>query len=87
MPPIFVNLRMKERDALEETPDVIRCPNCGTRDVRHSHSRGVLDAIYAAFHRHPMRCRQCQKRFYLFYLNDPPDETPFRDADPESKTD
>ncbi len=44
--------------------EVVRCPSCGARDVRHSMSHGVLDAIIGAFGREPMRCRQCQRRFY-----------------------
>jgi hypothetical protein len=43
---------------------VIHCPSCGARDVRHSMSRGFLDAVIGALGRSPMRCRQCQKRFY-----------------------
>ena len=48
----------------KESENVIRCPSCGARDVRPSMPRGVWDAIVTAFGRFPMRCRQCQRRFY-----------------------
>jgi hypothetical protein len=45
---------------------VSRCPSCGARDTRRSRTRGILDAIMSAFDRKPMRCRQCQRRFYVY---------------------
>lgn len=44
--------------------DMIRCPNCGIRDVRPSHARGWLDALMSSFDRVPFRCRACSTRFY-----------------------
>jgi len=49
-----------------ELSETLRCPNCGSRDVRVSHSRRALDAILRIFHRVPIRCRQCQNRFYIY---------------------
>ncbi len=62
---------------------VIRCPSCGARDVRHSMSRGLLDAFNGAFGRSPMRCRQCQKRFYrrLPRQEQDDDETDLKESD------
>jgi hypothetical protein len=43
---------------------VIRCPNCGGRDIRPSLANGLWDALMKALGRAPMRCRQCQTRFH-----------------------
>ena len=62
---------------MREKTEIVRCPNCGGRDVRHSHSRGFWDALLAAFHRVPMRCRMCQRRFYIYRRDeDGEDSTP-----------
>jgi transposase-like protein len=42
----------------------LHCPNCGSPDVRRSHSRGLLDRLMVIFHKSPFRCRQCERRFY-----------------------
>ena len=59
--------------AVEKT-DIGRCPSCGGRDIRRSHSRKLLDALLGAFHRYPMRCRQCRDRFYLHVVNEDEEE-------------
>ena len=56
---------------MAQKTDIIRCPHCGGRDVRQSHSRNLLDAVLALVHRHPMRCRQCRRRFYRFERVEP----------------
>jgi DNA-directed RNA polymerase subunit RPC12/RpoP len=48
-----------------ETGDTIRCPNCGRRDVRPSHAKGLKDAVMSALRRQPFRCRACGSRFYV----------------------
>jgi transposase-like protein len=44
----------------------LRCPNCGTRDVRHSHGRSWQDAWHRWFSFSPFRCRSCRARFYRY---------------------
>jgi DNA-directed RNA polymerase subunit RPC12/RpoP len=48
-----------------DSRDNIRCPNCGRRDVRHSHPKGLKDALMSALRRQPFRCRACGTRFYV----------------------
>jgi len=48
-----------------DTDEIIRCPSCGARDVRPSKVHGLIDTLFGALSRSPMRCRQCHKRFYL----------------------
>ena len=48
-----------------EEPEVVRCPKCGSKDTRESHSRRFLDTLLRTFRRIPWRCRQCQNRFYI----------------------
>jgi hypothetical protein len=42
----------------------LRCSNCGSPDVRRSHSRGLLDRFMVMFRKAPFRCRRCERRFY-----------------------
>jgi len=42
----------------------VRCPSCGSSDIRHSQRGGILDNIMTMFRRSPYRCRQCRRRFY-----------------------
>jgi DNA-directed RNA polymerase subunit RPC12/RpoP len=42
----------------------IRCPSCGGRDIRTSHSRTILDSILQMFQKTALRCRGCSRRFY-----------------------
>jgi DNA-directed RNA polymerase subunit RPC12/RpoP len=43
----------------------LRCPRCGSSDVRPSKREGLIDAIWASFDRSPVRCRSCRHRFYI----------------------
>jgi hypothetical protein len=44
-----------------------KCPTCGSRLVRHSHKRGVLERIVClAFFLQPYRCEGCDARFFQF---------------------
>ncbi len=61
---------------MTEEADVLRCPACGAKDIRHSHRRTLLDPLLAVFHRVPMRCRRCRRRFYQF---EPAEEARRRD--------
>jgi DNA-directed RNA polymerase subunit RPC12/RpoP len=67
---------------LTEKSEVVRCPKCGGRDVRHSHTRRMWDSFMAAFHRVPMRCRMCKGRFFVYERPDDEEE----DTAPEAKT-
>lgn len=42
----------------------IRCPGCGSKDVRCSRRDGLLSSILARLMLHPFRCRSCRKRFF-----------------------
>lgn len=42
----------------------VRCPRCGTQDVRKSLTKSLLDRITGMFALVPVRCRQCRHRFY-----------------------
>jgi hypothetical protein len=48
----------------KEDGDVIRCPSCGSRDVRGSLHLGIKDNVAAVFSLAPVRCRACARRFY-----------------------
>jgi DNA-directed RNA polymerase subunit RPC12/RpoP len=63
---------------VEETDEIIRCPKCGSKDTRVSFSRKPLDGFLRLFHRIPIRCRQCQNRFYIH------GEPPFEDEPQEN---
>jgi hypothetical protein len=43
---------------------VIRCPNCGGKQVHRSRRRGLLDSVMKAFDRVAYRCSWCRTRFY-----------------------
>lgn len=47
-----------------ETGNIVRCPNCGGRDVRRSKRAGLLDDLMRMLQRTPFRCRSCQHRFF-----------------------
>jgi ribosomal protein L37AE/L43A len=48
----------RERKALA------RCPNCGSINIRRSHSEGFIDKIMRLTGRRPYRCRDCRDRFH-----------------------
>jgi DNA-directed RNA polymerase subunit RPC12/RpoP len=50
---------------VEQSSEIVRCPNCGSKDTRESHSHKFFDGFLRVFHRVPWRCRQCQKRFHI----------------------
>jgi hypothetical protein len=41
----------------------IACPECGTRDVRVSQTRGAVERIRQIFGVYPLRCKRCNTRF------------------------
>jgi uncharacterized protein with PIN domain len=43
----------------------LKCPKCGSPDIRRSHSEGVVPAVLRMVGRWPFRCRSCRSRFYL----------------------
>jgi predicted RNA-binding Zn-ribbon protein involved in translation (DUF1610 family) len=54
-------------DAKNRTTDGPRCPNCGWRDVRFAHLRGVLDWALRVVSVAAFRCRSCGHRFYRYH--------------------
>ena len=52
-------------DAHRQLP---RCPNCGWRNVRLSHSNGVMDKVFKFFAVVPFRCRSCGLRFHRRFI-------------------
>ena len=51
---------------IPEPDNILRCPSCGARDVRPSHTKGVLDRILEGFRKKPYRCRACGRRFHSY---------------------
>ncbi len=49
---------------IDTSPDIVRCPSCGSRDVRKSQMEKLLDNLMKSVRLDPFRCRCCQKRFY-----------------------
>ncbi|SPE33909.1 hypothetical protein SBA3_2070022 [Candidatus Sulfopaludibacter sp. SbA3] len=52
------------KDESMEAENIIRCPRCGGRDIRHSYSHSLLDFFMTLLRRVPHRCRGCSRRFY-----------------------
>jgi hypothetical protein len=52
-------------DAEQKLP---RCPNCGWRNVRKSHSNGPIDTLMKMFSVLPFRCRSCGLRFHRRWI-------------------
>jgi len=42
----------------------LRCPKCGSGDVRESYTRTLRDALLEIFGLVAHRCRACRSRFY-----------------------
>lgn len=41
----------------------LSCPKCGTREIRVSHKKDILEEIKALFGVYPLRCRKCRFRW------------------------
>ena len=41
----------------------LSCPNCGTREIRHSHFQSLGDLLREFIGVHPLRCRRCNHRW------------------------
>jgi uncharacterized protein with PIN domain len=41
-----------------------RCPNCGSPNIRRSHTDGIVDNIMRLFGKRAYRCRDCRDRFH-----------------------
>ena len=54
----LADIHERERRALA------RCPNCGSPNIRRSHSDGMMDRIMRMFGRRAYRCRDCRERFH-----------------------
>ncbi|MBZ5584005.1 MAG: hypothetical protein LAQ30_17690 [Acidobacteriia bacterium] len=59
---------------MKDSVEIVRCPNCGSRDVRPSYPAGPRDALMMALGFTPLRCRSCQRRFYRRALRKPGDD-------------
>ena len=55
----------------EPTAHSLKCPRCGSNDLRRSKSDGLIAVIQRIAGRWPFRCRSCRKRFYRH--SSPPD--------------
>ncbi len=58
---------MSEESGLRSVPGKVlpvRCPRCGSADVRPSYSTRFRDALAGMFALAPYRCRACRARFY-----------------------
>jgi hypothetical protein len=53
-----------ESEVRLNSDEKLRCPSCGSVDVRHSQRRGLLDSLMSTLRKTPFRCRFCQRRFY-----------------------
>jgi ribosomal protein L40E len=53
---------------MSETPkEPVRCPKCGSTDVRYSYTQTAWDMILdLLFSMDAFRCRSCRKRFHKF---------------------
>ena len=63
---------MSEEESLKFA---LRCPKCGSNDIRRSKSDGFFAVIQRVFGRWPFRCRSCRSRFYRT-ADAPPDMDP-----------
>ncbi len=41
----------------------LACPNCGSRDARVAHRRGLGEMLGGIYGAYPLRCRRCQTRW------------------------
>jgi hypothetical protein len=53
-----------DTETAETAKELPRCPNCGWRNVRLSHSNGPIDTVLKMFTVFPFRCRSCGLRFH-----------------------
>jgi hypothetical protein len=51
----------------QNSTEIVRCPKCGSADIRYSRKRGVLDSVMDVFFSmDAFRCRSCRGRFRKF---------------------
>ncbi len=41
------------------------CPSCNSKEISRSRSRKFADRLMLWMGKHPYRCRECHKRFYI----------------------
>jgi predicted Zn-ribbon and HTH transcriptional regulator len=58
-------------ETAEAAKELPRCPNCGWRNVRLSHSKGPIDTVLKMFTVFPFRCRSCGLRFHRRWATKP----------------
>ncbi len=71
-----------------EPKEPVRCPKCGSSDIRYSYTQTTWDMILdLLFSMDAFRCRSCRHRFHKFDAGND-DEQPVSKppARPESKT-
>jgi ribosomal protein L37AE/L43A len=44
--------------------ETLKCSSCGSKDVRRSQMRGLLESILKVVGVHAYRCEDCDRRFY-----------------------
>ncbi len=49
---------------IDDSPEIIRCTSCGSRDVRPSALESVWDGLMTSMQKSAFRCHCCRKRFY-----------------------
>ena len=67
------------------TQEAVRCPKCGSLDVRYSYSQTTWDTIIETlFSMEAFRCRSCRRRFHKFDPAGDDEERP-REEPPEER--
>jgi predicted RNA-binding Zn-ribbon protein involved in translation (DUF1610 family) len=56
----------RETQETERLTGRLKCPKCGSADVRRARSEGVLPSLLQMFGRWPFRCRSCRGRFFRY---------------------
>ena len=55
-------------------PAGLKCPKCGSSDIRRSRVDGIRDSVMRALGRWPFRCRSCRVKFFKAGMPPPDDE-------------
>jgi hypothetical protein len=42
----------------------LKCPACGSKDLRCAREEGILASLFRRFELRPYRCRSCRTRFF-----------------------
>ena len=55
-------------------PTGLKCPKCGSHDIRPSRVDGFVDSLLRALGRFPFRCRSCRSKFHKASLGPPAED-------------